>query len=229
MSCGNLEMLCYLVRKCGISLSYAALRLIVHYWEDVPASSGAAEGLLIHYLMDHANPLSIVSAILKAIRSVLLIHYESHAYATGSHAYATGSHAYATGSLKDYTLPSFRSEIQDRQKKKPTSHLEAGLERFGNLQLAILDRIQELMRGSGDNQGEKLLRLLAVLDPKPEEEEDKAAAGRGDHIKQQSLTLCQFRPLRVAFSDSDSAFMASPLVETFTRMAWMGQEYVMVG
>ena len=215
MSCGNLEMLCYLVRKCGISLSYAALRLIVHYWEDVPASSGAAEGLLIHYLMDHANPLSIVSAILKAIRSVLLIYYESHAYATGS--------------LKDYTLPSFRSEIQDRQKKKPTSHLEAGLERFGNLQLAILDRIQELMRGSGDNQGEKLLRLLAVLDPKPEEEEDKAAAGRGDHIKQQSLTLCQFRPLRVAFSDSDSAFMASPLVETFTRMAWMGQEYVMVG
>ena len=32
----------------------------------------------------------------------------------------------------------------------------------------------------------------------------------------------------MAFADSDSAFMASPLVETFTRMAWMGQEYVMV-
>ena len=61
-----------------------------------------------------------------------------------------------------------RSEIRDRFKRKPTSHLEVGLERFSSLQLYLLDRVQELMRGANSNQGEKLLQLIAVIDPKPQ-------------------------------------------------------------
>ena len=194
-------MLCLLVHRCRIQLSYKALRLIVHYWEDVPNSVGAAEGLLIRHMMEQPRPLSIVSAVLMAIRS----------------------------------------EIKERQKKKSTSHLEEGLSRFGLLQAALLNHLQELMRGSGGNQGDKLLRLAAIIDPKPWEqgagEQGSSSAtpskqhyggssGGDDHLR--ALTLSDFRPLRVAFSDSDATFMSTPLVETFTRLAWLGQEFVLV-
>ena len=184
-------MLCLLVHRCRIQLSYKALRLIVHYWEDVPNSVGAAEGLLIRHMMEQPRPLSVVSAILMAIRS----------------------------------------EIQERLKKKSTSHLEEGLSRFGLLQAALLNHLQELMRGSGGNQGDKLLRLAAIIDPKPWEQEageQRCGGPGGGDERPRALTLSDFRPLRVAFSDSDAAFMSTPLVETFTRLAWRGQEFVLV-
>ncbi len=48
----------------------------MHYWDDVPASYGAAEGLLLQYLTRHPMPLSIVSAILTAIRSEIRERYK---------------------------------------------------------------------------------------------------------------------------------------------------------
>ena len=190
-------MLCYLVRKCRISLSYPALRMIVHYWEDVPASSGAAEGLLINYLLHHPSPLSIASGILAAIRA----------------------------------------EIKDRQKKKSTVHLEEGEARFSHFQLLLLNHIQETMRGMGGNQGEILQRMLSILDATPTDvldskgedmEDDDNEKAPEKPARKKAAVLSHIRPLRVAFADDDSAFMSSPLVETYTRLAWMGQEYVMV-
>ncbi|GAX73237.1 hypothetical protein CEUSTIGMA_g691.t1 [Chlamydomonas eustigma] len=93
----NLEMLCLLVHRCNCALSYRDLKLIVHCWEDVPVSAGAAEGLLLEYLLRYDNPLSAVSAVLMAMRS----------------------------------------EILDRQKKKPASHLEDGLQKSSRLQVII--------------------------------------------------------------------------------------------
>ncbi len=180
--------------------------MIVRHWEDVSASYGAAEGLLLQYLTRHPMPLSIVSAILMAIRS----------------------------------------EIIARAKKKSTVQLEKGLEKFSNLQASfwpllnsvyccadldvflflaqelILDALQENFRGVTDTQGSKLMRLLAIIDPQALNDgktgQEGAETGRGDHEK--PLTLGDFRPLRVALADSDARFFATPLLETFTRLAW---------
>lgn len=133
-----------------------------------------------------------------------------------------------------------REEIRDRQKKKSTTHLEVGLEKFSQLQLALLARLQELMRGRADDQGAKLLRLLAIIDPSPwddlkvsqrpdgDDDEESVKAMAVDMDKQRKTpVLSEFRPLRIAFLDNDVSFMSSPLVETFTRLAWRGQEFVM--
>ncbi|GAX73240.1 hypothetical protein CEUSTIGMA_g694.t1 [Chlamydomonas eustigma] len=198
----NLSMLCLLVHRCHCKLSYKALRVIVRYWEDVPKSCGNAEGLMLQYLLRHQNPLSVVSAILMAIRS----------------------------------------EIHERYSKKSTSHLETSLEKFGKLQVHLLEQLQELMRGRGDNQGDRLMRLLSIIDPKPSNVEknfhpqqlsalleDQPLTKPGSNPKAGYKTVClsYFRPLRVAFADNDASFMATTLVETFARLAWRGQEYVL--
>ena len=91
----------------------------------------------------------------------------------------------------------------------------------------------------GGNQGDRLQRLLSILDPTPpddnksraadESREDVEAKVSSRPARQKVMLVSNVRPLRVAFADADSSFMASPLVETYTRLAWAGQEYVMVG
>lgn len=45
-------------------------------WEEVPALSGTALGLLIKYLLNHPNPLAIVSAYLMAIRAEVVHRFK---------------------------------------------------------------------------------------------------------------------------------------------------------
>lgn len=46
-----------------------ALKVIVRYWEDVPAAYGSAQVLLLQYLLAHPGPLSSISAVLMALRA----------------------------------------------------------------------------------------------------------------------------------------------------------------
>lgn len=59
-----------------ICTSTQALQLIVRQWEEVPALSGTALGLLIKYLLNHPNPLAIVSAYLMAIRAEVVHRFK---------------------------------------------------------------------------------------------------------------------------------------------------------
>lgn len=50
-------------------MNYAALRVVMYHYEDIPRIHGGPRGFLLAYLLRHPNPLSIVAAIQTAIRA----------------------------------------------------------------------------------------------------------------------------------------------------------------
>lgn len=65
----NLELLSLLISRGLCQMNYAALRVLMHNFEDIPKIYGGPRGLLLGYLLRHPNPLSIVSAFLTALRA----------------------------------------------------------------------------------------------------------------------------------------------------------------
>lgn len=88
--------------------------------------------------------------------------------------------------------------------------------------MELLQAAQGYVRDGNADPGERLMRLEALLDPRwPLHQQDAAAAADGARRGYSRLpTLGRFRPLRVAFADGDADFMATPLVESFTRLSW---------
>ncbi len=54
-------MVCLLVHQGGCAITWKALRFLMHHWEDVPASYGRAEGILLDYVLRHPGERSWTS------------------------------------------------------------------------------------------------------------------------------------------------------------------------
>ncbi|GAX72805.1 hypothetical protein CEUSTIGMA_g260.t1 [Chlamydomonas eustigma] len=109
-----------------------------------------------------------------------------------------------------------RLEVITRGKSKPTLQLLAFIKQFENLQRLLLLRAQSFVQGFEGKQGQKLMRLQALLDFK--------LVSSPEIKRPEPVTISDFRPLRVAFADRDAEFMISPIVESFTRLRWTGAE-----
>lgn len=86
-------------------------------------------------------------------------------------------------------------------------YLAVVLTRFQSLHLALLKRVSRT-----DARGRTLAAMTSVLSPLPPSRE--------------SLTINDTSPLQVAMESQDIGFMASPLLEEYTRAAWRGGAFV---
>ena len=132
---------------------------------------------------------------------------------------------------------------------------EAAL-KFRSLQMLLLRRLYDnLQHQAGDESvpaRERLLLLHDILDHGGPRHLPAAAAtasasgedvssggggkdghdhrsphGHGEEEDEALVTLSDMCPLRVAFEARDAKFMAAPVVEAYTRLSWLGMEFVM--
>ena len=108
-----------------------------------------------------------------------------------------------------------RAEIRERSGKRSTSSLEDTLECFTRLNGKIMRTIELNMKGVTGDISERLPRISAVLDP------------REPLNPEHPRSLSDMSPMRIAFADQDAEFMSAPMVESFSQMAWMGEELLL--
>jgi hypothetical protein len=184
VSSHNLDILICLVHKGKCMLSYRALVYILSHFEECPPSYGGAVGVLSQYIAHHGikedgRPLSIVSAIMSALREEK------------------------------------RSRIERR---KPWATIDMAVDKFEALQLELLAKLQVKLRFV--SKGHQLEWLKATLDP-------EAGSDQQDgHQSSGNLLISDFKPLQVAFRDSDLSFFAHPAVQGFVGLWWQGSEFL---
>lgn len=123
---------------------------------------------------------------------------------------------------------------------------EAAL-KFRNLQMLLLRRLHDNLQHQGGDESvpvrERLLLLHDILDHGRHRPSAAAATsagsggdsqahqhphhGHGEKGDEALVTLSDMCPLRVAFEARDAKFMAAPVVEVYTRLSWLGMEFVM--
>ncbi|KAJ9530221.1 hypothetical protein QJQ45_023513 [Haematococcus lacustris] len=195
----NLEMLCLLVHLGRCSLSYKALKYLVHHWEDCPVAYTTTLNILLTYLLRHPGPLAVVSAVMTALRAEMRQRHKRK----------------PTAALEE-ALAAFQ-QLQVVQEASstppgpcPTAWLPCTC--LSAAQHLCLAKLQEILRKFGADDQELMPRMEAILDP--------PRLGP-------SLLISEMRPLRMAFDDSDATFMNAPLVASYLQKIWMGKEYVL--
>ncbi|KXZ53094.1 hypothetical protein GPECTOR_8g85 [Gonium pectorale] len=114
-------------------------------------------------------------------------------------------------------LNTLRREIErrDRARSSSTLELRAVLRRFEELQTQLLYAVADVVRHGGPDGArsgsQSLSWLQGVVDP-PQ--------------NPRPVVLSDHSPLRIAFDDRDYGFMASVVMEGYTRQKWMGAAYL---